>query len=214
MKVSMNVRLHPLVRCSFDEALGQLRVALLEPAEDTLQERVVVYALKVRPVPHAHVGEDVLKLIRPARRGARPRGASSRTLRERSWRVRGRCASSSLSRERARASGRAYPARWLRRCLFVVLNYLLLYHYLFVHLCYHDQYAQISHSSSVGNAMNESGHELGTSGGHTLYSRDISRPVTEGRSARRNVGPTAGANTIRACVRNSNICRAHSVDRF
>ncbi|KAL1940826.1 hypothetical protein VTO73DRAFT_7867 [Trametes versicolor] len=46
MKVSMNVRLRPLVRCSFDEAQGQLRVALMEPAEDTQQERVVVYALK------------------------------------------------------------------------------------------------------------------------------------------------------------------------
>ncbi|KAH9851853.1 hypothetical protein C2E23DRAFT_827921 [Lenzites betulinus] len=47
MKVSMNVPLRPLVRCSFDEAQGQLRVALMEPAEDAAQQdRVAVYALK------------------------------------------------------------------------------------------------------------------------------------------------------------------------
>ncbi|KAI0630892.1 hypothetical protein C8Q77DRAFT_1219694 [Trametes polyzona] len=46
MKVSMNVRLRPLVRCTFDEAQGQLRVALMEPAEGTQREHVVIYALK------------------------------------------------------------------------------------------------------------------------------------------------------------------------
>ncbi|KAI0367609.1 hypothetical protein BV20DRAFT_970391 [Pilatotrama ljubarskyi] len=46
MKVSMNVRLRPIVRCSFEEAQGLLRVALKEPSEDVQQEQVIVYALK------------------------------------------------------------------------------------------------------------------------------------------------------------------------
>ena len=47
MKVSMNVRLQPLVRCTFDEAQGLLRVTLKEPIEGSQQDQVVVYAMKV-----------------------------------------------------------------------------------------------------------------------------------------------------------------------
>ncbi|KAI9062742.1 hypothetical protein FKP32DRAFT_1629323 [Trametes sanguinea] len=46
MKVSMNVRLQPLVRCTFDEAQGLLRVTLKEPVEGSQQDHVVVYAMK------------------------------------------------------------------------------------------------------------------------------------------------------------------------
>ncbi|OSD05371.1 hypothetical protein PYCCODRAFT_1475421 [Trametes coccinea BRFM310] len=46
MKVSMNVRLQPLVRCTFDEAQGLLRVTLKEPIEGSQQDQVVVYAMK------------------------------------------------------------------------------------------------------------------------------------------------------------------------
>ncbi|KAI0675582.1 hypothetical protein C8Q78DRAFT_1005340 [Trametes maxima] len=46
MKVSMNVRLRPLVRCSYDEAQGLLRVTLKELVADTQVEHIVVYALK------------------------------------------------------------------------------------------------------------------------------------------------------------------------
>lgn len=148
MKVSMNVRLRPLVRCSFDEAQGQLRVALMEPAEDTQQERVVVYALKVRP----HVAEHVSTLTRRASRGARRHGPSLRTLRRRSWRARGSCASSSSRLPRVcceRAC--AFDWRWSRRCLLASLTYLLLYHY--VSLCYHDDYAHDKHSCSVQDTM-------------------------------------------------------------
>lgn len=150
MKVSMNVRLRPLVRCSFDETQGQLRVALMEPAEDTQQERVVVYALKVRP----HVAEHVPPLTRGASRGARHHGPTLRTLRRRLWRARGSCVSSSRLRflhlrcERASA----FIWRWSRRCLLASLTYLLLYHY--VSLCYHDDYAHDKHPYSVQDTMN------------------------------------------------------------
>ena len=53
-KVSMNVRLRPLVRCSFDESQGLLRVTLKEPIEGSQQEQVVVYALKVRAFAGSH----------------------------------------------------------------------------------------------------------------------------------------------------------------
>ncbi|KAI0358212.1 hypothetical protein OH77DRAFT_1421512 [Trametes cingulata] len=46
MKVSMNVRLRPIVRCTFEDTQGLLRVTLKEPGEDVQQEQVVVYALK------------------------------------------------------------------------------------------------------------------------------------------------------------------------
>ncbi|KAI8996491.1 hypothetical protein BD414DRAFT_478204 [Trametes punicea] len=59
MKVSMNVRLGRLVRCSFDEAQGVLRVALKEPVEESQQEQIVVYAMKVR------LSRDVLEQIDP-----------------------------------------------------------------------------------------------------------------------------------------------------
>ncbi len=46
-KVTMSVRLRPTVLCSFDEAQGALRVTLKEPVEETQQERLVIYALRV-----------------------------------------------------------------------------------------------------------------------------------------------------------------------
>ncbi|KAI0741812.1 hypothetical protein C8Q80DRAFT_1196397 [Daedaleopsis nitida] len=45
-KVTMSVRLRPTVRCLFDETQGALRVTLKEPLEDTLEEQLVVYALR------------------------------------------------------------------------------------------------------------------------------------------------------------------------
>lgn len=143
MKVSMNVRLRPLVRCSFDETQGQLRVALMEPAEDTQQERVVVYALKVRP----HVAEHVPPLTRGVSRGARRHGPTLRTLRRRLWRARGSCVSSRLRLLHLRCErASAFIWRWSRRCLLASLTYLLLYHY--VSLCYHDDiYAHDKHCS-------------------------------------------------------------------
>ncbi|KAI0831893.1 hypothetical protein BC628DRAFT_1350403 [Trametes gibbosa] len=97
MKVSMNVPLRPLVRCSFDEVQGQLRIALMERVEDAAQqERVAVYALKVRRSTHRSQNcSQVLTSVFRADRGARHRGPSSRTLRRRSWRARVLCASSS-----------------------------------------------------------------------------------------------------------------------
>ncbi|CDO68829.1 hypothetical protein BN946_scf184805.g38 [Trametes cinnabarina] len=46
MKVSMNVRLGPLVRYTLDEAQGLLRLIIMEPVEGSEQGQVVVYALK------------------------------------------------------------------------------------------------------------------------------------------------------------------------
>ena len=46
-KVTMSVRLRPAVRCSFDEAQGALRVTLKERVEDTQEEQLVIYALRV-----------------------------------------------------------------------------------------------------------------------------------------------------------------------
>ncbi|KAI0642003.1 hypothetical protein C8Q79DRAFT_1013894 [Trametes meyenii] len=57
MKVSVNVRMHPLVRCSFDETQGLLRVTLKEPVEDTQLEHIVVYALKRGKASRAEFAE-------------------------------------------------------------------------------------------------------------------------------------------------------------
>lgn len=51
-KVTMSVRLRPTVRCSFDEPQGALRVALRELVEETQQEQLVIYALRVRKQYH------------------------------------------------------------------------------------------------------------------------------------------------------------------
>ena len=53
-KVSMNVRVRPTVRCTFDEEDSVLRVVLKETAEnadgalETRPQELVIYALKVR----------------------------------------------------------------------------------------------------------------------------------------------------------------------
>ena len=47
-KVSMSVRLRSAVRCSFDEAQGALRVTLKEQVEDSQEEQLIIYALRVR----------------------------------------------------------------------------------------------------------------------------------------------------------------------
>ncbi|OJT07689.1 hypothetical protein TRAPUB_1450 [Trametes pubescens] len=80
MKVSMNVRLRPLVRCSFDEAQGQLRVALMEPAEDTQQERVVVYALKRGKASRTEFADFAEAVMESARVVREQQQAPSRVL--------------------------------------------------------------------------------------------------------------------------------------
>jgi hypothetical protein len=53
-QVSMNVRLHPLVRCSFDKEAHVLRLILREPIEkadvpaEQWPQELVIYVLKVR----------------------------------------------------------------------------------------------------------------------------------------------------------------------
>jgi len=57
-QVSMNVRLHPLVRCLFDEDSHVLRLILKEPVEkpnvpvEQRPQEVVIYVLKVVPQPY------------------------------------------------------------------------------------------------------------------------------------------------------------------
>ncbi|KAH9893185.1 hypothetical protein C8Q73DRAFT_836457 [Cubamyces lactineus] len=67
LKVSMNVRLHPLVRCSFDESQGLLRVTLKEPIEGSLQEQVVVYALKRGKASRAEFADFAKAVLESAR---------------------------------------------------------------------------------------------------------------------------------------------------
>ncbi|KAI0766159.1 hypothetical protein BD413DRAFT_156647 [Trametes elegans] len=63
LKVSMNVRLHPVVRCSLDDTQGLLRIVLKEPVADSAQEQqVVVYALKVRLPTQEPVAKCVLNV--------------------------------------------------------------------------------------------------------------------------------------------------------
>ncbi|KAI0664495.1 hypothetical protein C8Q70DRAFT_905647, partial [Cubamyces menziesii] len=66
-KVSMNVRLRPLVRCSFDESQGLLRVTLKEPIEGSQQEQVVVYALKRGKAPRTEFADFAQAVLESAR---------------------------------------------------------------------------------------------------------------------------------------------------
>ena len=46
-QVSLNIRLHPSIRCAFDAGENVLRIIVAEPVEKKDEREIVIYALKV-----------------------------------------------------------------------------------------------------------------------------------------------------------------------